>query len=138
MSEESLWGELPIEEQVETPAWILKQQAMALQKVTHGILDARIVTTNMGEELEHAFRIVAPALGNYSTEILTVRHPAELFPVEVRANWGAWREAKDADDLKLKLKEVLQSDRTRRVVRGLVAQSRDLGAPKQEEEEIPF
>jgi hypothetical protein len=38
MSEENLWGELPEEKKIETPASILRAQAVALNKATKGIL----------------------------------------------------------------------------------------------------
>lgn len=140
MSDENLWGELPVAQEIETPSSILRAQATALRKLTGGVLDARIVTSQApSAELEHEFRIVAPALGSYSTEILSMRHSAELYPVRVSApdlGWGGV-DANDAAELKAKLKTVLQGDRARKIVAGLVAQSRDVGASRKEEEEAP-
>src|SRR6187399_489868 len=85
MSDENLWGELPVEEMPETPASILRTQAVLLNKATKGLLDARIVQGSEGEKLTFDFRIVAPALGNYSANIFRVEHPMTLYPLSVRA-----------------------------------------------------
>ena len=140
MSDENLWGDLPVAEELETPFAILRAQANALRKLTGGVLDARIVTSQTpSAELEHEFRIVAPALGSYSTEILSIRHSAQLYPVRVSApdfGWGG-TDSIDSAELKANLKTVLQGDRARKIVAGLVAQSRDIGAGRKEEEEAP-
>lgn len=126
MSEENLWGDLPVEEKIETPVSILRSQGVVLNKSTKGVLDGRIVQSTNGTDLYYEFRIVAPALGNYSATILTIRHPMALYPLFVgsEALQGA-KQIANPEGFKLVLKEILQSSHVRRLVSGLLAQAHE-------------
>ena len=132
MSNENLWGDLPLAENVETPLSLLRSQAVFLGKMTFGFLEGRIITTqDTGDRIHHEFRIVVPALGNYSATLLSVRHPPELYPLEMSPGAGIGLAAlyiADKEVFKSKLKEILQSDRTRRIVQSLVTQAKEAGA----------
>lgn len=129
MSEENLWGELPIEEKIETPASVLRVQGIALNKATKGILDVRVLQGTWHSNLTYEFRIVAPALGNYSATVLTIRHPMALYPLTINSEALTYGEKQVADisEFKETLKEILQSQTVRRIVSGLLAQSHDAG-----------
>lgn len=129
MSEENLWGELPIEEKIETPASILRMQGIALNKATKGMLDVRVVQGNWQSDLTYEFRIVAPVLGNYSATVLTIRHPMAMYPLGItsEALMRGNKTVSDLSEFKETLKEILQSETVRRTVSGLLAQSHDAG-----------
>ena len=128
MNEENLWGDLPIEEKIETPASILRAQAVALKKATKGILDARVVQGTWDDDLTFEFRIVAPALGNYSAAILEIRQPITLYPLRVTAPMmDGFQRVENAEEFKETLKTVLQSQKVRQIVSGLLTQSHDAG-----------
>lgn len=129
MSEENLWGELPIEEKIETPASILRMQGIALNKATKGMLDVRVVQGNWQSDLTYEFRIVAPVLGNYSATVLTIRHPMAMYPLGIasEALMNGSKQVSDLSEFKETLKEILQSETVRRTVSGLLAQSHDAG-----------
>ena len=42
MSDENLWGKIPVIEKVETPLSILKKQALILGEMTNNLLEAEI------------------------------------------------------------------------------------------------
>ena len=133
MSNENLWGDLPLAENVETPLSLLRTQAAYLGKMTSGLLEGRIVTTQASEDnMHHEFRIVVPALGHYSTTLLSVLHPLELYPLKmflgVTSNFAALPPIADEVSFKSRLKEFLQSDRTRRIIQSLVTQAKEMGA----------
>ena len=124
MSEENLWGEISVDEKLETPVSILRSQAVTLNKVTKGLLDGRVVQVSKGDSLIYEFRMISPSLGNYSVSILKIAHDMALYPVAVLNEFtGRRAEAHDPESMKEALKTVLQSDEVRRIVRGLVAQA---------------
>lgn len=134
--EENLWGNLPVNDKIATPVSILRQQGAVLSKLTGGLLTARITSTpvSMNEEslIMHAFAIVAPALSNYSVEIVRVFHAPILYPVKVRPMLVEVRnldEVADEAGLKSKLTEILQDEKVHAVVRSLLAQVRDDAPP---------
>ena len=130
MGEENLWGKLPIEEKIETPVSILRSQAVALNKATKGLLDARVAPMKAEGELCFEFRIVVPSLGNYSATILEIRHEMALYPVSIFADGIGGYAAADGNQFKEVLKTILQSELVRRTITGLMAQARDSVAAK--------
>ena len=126
---ENLWGELPPQAEITTPLSILRNQAVALQKLTQGVLEGKIITnqTRSGEMM-HDLRIAVPALGNYSVEVLTVTHDPLLYPARVTDPEGAFEMANNVEQLRAALKSVLQSERARKLVSALRAQALDARA----------
>lgn len=145
MAQDDLWGNLPQVEQMETPLSILRAQARLLKTKTNG----RVVTgKDFQDDIEHDLRIVAPALGNYSTTVLSVIHDALLYPASVAANtsgsWGNIGKAIDGPGLKELIGRGLQSPIVHKTIAALLAQSRDAVKPDREaaepddEDNIPF
>lgn len=129
MTEENLWGEISIDETLETPVSILKAQAVALNKATKGILDGRVIQSSVHDHLVYEFRVVAPSLGNYSATILRIVHDMTLYPVEVDSEFADQGiTAADPGALRQALKRVFQSEEVRRIVRGLAAQAIETSA----------
>lgn len=137
--EENLWGKLPVDDKIATPVSILRQQGAVLSELTGGLLTARVTSTPVsmsGESLiMHAFAIVAPALSNYSVEVLRVFHAPILYPAKVRpmlVEVPRLDEVADESGLKAKLTEILQDEKVHAIVRSLLAQVRDDAPPSRQ------
>jgi hypothetical protein len=124
---DDLWPDDILFLEQRAPVTILKDQAFALGKRTQNIViaDVRSHQDVMGtRKFEHSFVIRAPSL-NYEYQLFSVTHDIELYPVQLffedfkegRAFAGSEREF-----LRL-LQEVLSSDKTRKVVAAIYAQT---------------
>ena len=124
-------------EKMETPVSVLRAQAEILTAKTSGELVGRVVTgKNQHGEIEHDLRIVAPALGNYSTTVVTVTHDGLLYPADVASDVeGSWREigkALDGEGLKELIGRALKSPMVHRTIAALLVQVRE------ELKDVPF
>ena len=126
MNEENLWGEIPIDERIKTPAAILRGQAALLNKLTRGVLDGRVITRVRDEMVEHELLVVVPGLSNYSVSIVTIDHGIELYPVCVHEDFAEDCIAvQNEESLRGALGKVFQSRETKRMISSLLAQGRD-------------
>lgn len=118
----NLWGSLPEVSPVLAPVAILREQGQMLAQATKGLLyaDARVQADGSGFEV--AMRIVAPSLNSYTYEILRVTHGVELYPARVGADGTGIVECRDQQAFEETVAKVLQSDRVRRAISGLLAQ----------------
>src|SRR2546428_606499 len=126
MVRKNLWGDLPPTDDIRTPKQILKEQAVALSDMTKSMLYGDVGVQNTRDQFLLTLRIVAPALENYTYDILSVLHPLEVYPLKVWPSWSSSANAKEcvnAESFETALTEILQADRTRRVVAALLAQS---------------
>jgi hypothetical protein len=127
MSTENLWGKIDLTVKLDTPAVLLKQQANALEKATRGLLSGRVqpYNTNDPNQIGHELRIVAPALANYSVAIVSVAHDITLYPASVLSDVDGEEmgEARNPEELKDLLRLVLQSEKVKKIVHALIAQS---------------
>jgi hypothetical protein len=121
----NLWGELPEVSSVLTPTAILNGQAQVLAKMTDGLLTARTELARDGQDFEITMNIVATSLDNYYYEVLRIKHGVDLYPAWV-LGWDKEPqvECENYQALEKAVAQVLQSDRVRRVIRGLLAQVR--------------
>jgi hypothetical protein len=135
-AEENLWGDLPLKDIGGTPSSLLRKQADVLSKLTDGLLVGRVTNApvKMGGEpmMQNSFAIVAPALSNYSVDVLRLYHPPVLYPAKIRGVLGLEPlvEVEDEKALRAELKKIFQSDEVRRVVRSLIAQINEEKASK--------
>ncbi len=110
-----------------TPLSLMKQQAALLGKHTGNLLEGQVDTRPVGSDLMHKFTIKVPALG-YEYELFRVRQRvAELYPIIVLAAPKLGEERKgelsSEGEFLQWLKDVLNSDATKRVLGSLLAQS---------------
>lgn len=117
----NLWGSLPEVSPVLAPVAILREQGQMLAQATKGLLHAESRVQADGSGFEVAMRIVAPSLNNYTYEIFRVTHGVELYPAWVSADAEAI-ECRDERAFEQAVAKVLQSDRVRRAISGLLAQ----------------
>ena len=114
--------------QVKTPAAILTEQANELAKLTRGLLVGRVqqVSSQPGN-FAYDLYIVAPALNNYSYAVVRINHGISLYPVAMA--WHAKNQmfqCHDEESYVAKLREVLSSQETAKVIAGLLAQANAL------------
>src|SRR5881296_859505 len=77
-----LWGEIQPPD-VRTPVSILREQAALLGQKTKNLVEASVETTSSGGTFYHTFKLVAPALDNYTYQLFRIRHGIQLYPVYV-------------------------------------------------------
>lgn len=129
-----LWGDLPTGENLRTPAFIVNEQISELQKGTRGVLTGKVVIAKSStESLEHVFFIIAPALSQYSVAVFKFSHAMDLYPCVVTPLITTLNPVRVPDEASFcaKLAEILQHEKTRNVIAGLLAQTRVQGGMKE-------
>ena len=124
-----LWGDLPSGENLRTPATILNEQIAELQRGTNGLLTGHLSAQQQEDAMEQDFYVIAPALNRYAVKILRIKHGMDLYPCHVWASQisaNAVR-AGDEEDFVAILKSILQHEKTRAIIAGLLAQIRSQG-----------
>ncbi len=135
-SDLDLWPD-DISVDIVTPLAILRAQVGPLQKKTKGLLRVNVSTqtSSEGDSVIHKMDLVAPALGNYRQEILSVTHTKDrVYPVQIEAECLATsvgddesgyvdfkRQADTEQEFIRLLGEVLRSGPVRAVIHSLLA-----------------
>ena len=126
--EKNLWGDLRLDELIQTtPTQILKGQAALLSDMTKGVLQADVTVSLYNGIFTLELNIVASAIENYRYEVVSVSHGLEMYPVTVRPQNELSAHdivCKNAAEYEKALEKFLSSDRVRRVLSLLLAQSR--------------
>lgn len=132
---EDLWPSDIAKEKVSTPISILRAQAARLGQKTGNLVEGRVDTLAREDRIYHRFRLLAPALDNYTYELFRVSHPATMYPIRVEEEPDQTQREKlisskrkmihSEDEFVEWLRSVLASELTRRVVEALVSQSAD-------------
>jgi hypothetical protein len=108
----------------------LKEQATALTEMTKGTLYGKAnLSTDPSGEFEIVLSIIAPAINNYTFEVVYVEHGIELYPAKVVAAWdrftpGKEVKCKNEDELTDVLGRILGSDQVKRAIMSLISQSK--------------
>ena len=112
-----LWGEIQVAV-VRTPAAILREQAALLGQKTGYTIHGKVETETSGTDFYHYFKLVVPALDDYTYELLRVKHSIDLYPVTADR-----KEYKTEAEFTDWLRGKLSSPDTRRIVGNLLAQA---------------
>jgi len=122
---DNLWGDLPNAEEGPTPRGILRQQADILTSQTRGMLSGAVETTVVEGDVVVKLLLIAPYLGNYEVEIVTVRYSGVyVSPLDVFSSvQGRGATCIDIEEFKAYLSEILQSTEVREAVAALLTQS---------------
>ncbi|HVM51020.1 MAG TPA: hypothetical protein VMU04_23530 [Candidatus Acidoferrum sp.] len=123
MSDENLWGELPVSEVKRTPVQILKEQASLLTQMTRSVLVGFVGQMESAGDLRYALDIRAPALNNYTARIVLVIHPITLYPLSLVVPSGGTQTCQNEAAFVEALKARLQSESVRKLVAALLVQS---------------
>lgn len=126
----NLWGEIPLEDTIQAPKSILEAQAQELTSQTNGLLEGVVVVESTRNKDTVALRLFirAPALNNYLYDVGFFTYPiVEFYPCNIFDSAGFSFEGKvvqNESEFISELKDLLQSERIKRAVRGLLAQVR--------------
>lgn len=135
-----LWPEsLDISMKVTPPLVILREQASLLENKTKGLVKAEvrsnanansleaIARSALGAEatypLSYSFFLVAPALGNYKYQLFRVIQPVDMYPLKIVGSPLEDIEIASEEDLLEKLKLIFASEKVKRVISAMIAQS---------------
>ena len=122
-----LWPDFQAPETINSPVYLLKEQAAALRKKTKGLVLAGLRPASAPDgSFWVGFDLYSPALGEYAYHLFEVTYAAEFFPVTLTGVNGA-QTAQTPDQFKTLLKSVLRSPRTKQVVEAIMAQATALG-----------
>lgn len=129
MSGKNLWGTLPSAAEIATPTKILKEQAVLLQNGTKGVLKGTVTVSQEAGSFEIELAIVAPLIDYYRYVALVATHSLDMYPVVVAPGWDRDNASEKIDchtqaQFEDAIAHVLSSERIRRVVASLLAQSR--------------
>ncbi len=126
-----LWPEIE-QSKVVPPVAILREQAAALGEKTGHLLEGRVDTRlDEGGKLIHSFYLVAPTLDNYSYRLFSITHGAAIYPVtvqhprrmdSVRRPFPQTLRISSEKELLTYLREVLNSEKTKKILGSLLAQ----------------
>ena len=116
-----LWGEI-IPAAVRTPLAILREQAALLGTKTKNLIEAKVETGVSRGEFSHRFKLVVPAMDNYTYELFTVTHGVDLYPVFTRVK-KLDLQMNNEEDFVRWLKETLSSPDTKTLIGNLLAQA---------------
>jgi hypothetical protein len=117
-------GRLPADKKA--PVAILKEQAAALGKRTSNIVEAEVEARSAAfGAFRHDFYLVGPFLNDYRYRLFWISNGINLYPVKVDfegfENHSA--SARTEEELKQLLRKIFESDKTRRVIAAIYAQS---------------
>ena len=124
----NLWPDFQAPEAVNSPVFLLKEQAAALQQKTKGLVLAGLRPASAPDgSFWVGFDLYSPALGEYNYRLFQVTYPPQFFPVTLTDADGP-RTAQNLAEFKMILQGALQSPRTKQVVEAIMAQATALGA----------
>lgn len=141
---ENYWPEIDLEESGLSPKEILEEQANFLPKTTNGKLFGEVVdySSNIYDGLDeyketdfcYRFLLKSKFMSNYQFAILTIFHNIEMYPVEIKADDAIMKEltgsirgfisARNEEELKLHLKQILNSEKIKAVMSSLIKLSK--------------
>jgi hypothetical protein len=122
-----LWPDFQTPEAVNSPVFLLKEQAAKLQQKTNGLVLAGLRPASAPDgSFWVGFDLYSPALGEYTYHLFEVTYPPEFFPVTLTAADGA-KTAQTLEQFRALLEAVLRSPRTKQVVEAIMAQAAALG-----------
>jgi len=121
----NLWGDIPESPAIRPPVAILKEQGDLLETLTKGLLEGRVLREQDAfSRTVLRFAIVAPALNNYTFVLLQVVHDIELYPANLKSIVESltFPTCTNEDEFLNGLSTIFQSEKTKRVIAGLLAQ----------------
>lgn len=123
-----LWPEFQAPEAINSPVFLLKEQAAKLQQKTKGLVLAGLRPASAPDgSFWVGFDLYSPALGEYTYRLFEVTYPPQFFPVTLITAADGAQTAQTLDQLKSLLESVLRSPRTKQVVEAIMAQATALG-----------
>ena len=127
MSLADLWEIPEADESIKTPTATLKEIAYYLSGKTDRVLSAHVRRSSVPslEKVRITLHVVAPALHNYSVEVLRVEHRLfEAYPSVVQSSINDMRHIVDSESELLQVVEnIIQSEEMIKILRALLIES---------------
>jgi hypothetical protein len=122
-----LWPDFETPETINSPIFLLKEQAAKLQEKTKGLVSAGLRPASAPDgSFWVGFDLSSPALGEYTYRLFEVTYPPEFFPITLTYGDQA-EKANSLNAFKSALEAVLRSPRTKQIVEAIMAQATALG-----------
>jgi hypothetical protein len=127
MALKNLWGTIPAADKERTPYVVIAEQAALLGRLTNNVLEGRAERSVVGDTVLINLDIVAPFLGGYSYQILTLRHSLlRTYPVTMADILNTSpKKVLTEKGVEGRLRLLLSSPAVKRVIASLLAQSRE-------------
>jgi hypothetical protein len=123
-----LWPEFKAPEAVNSPVFLLKEQAEKLRQKTGGLVLAELRSASEADgSFWVGFDLCSPALGEYTYRLLVVTYPPQFIPITLTAE-NETKTAQSLPEFQKNLEAVLRSAHTRQIVEAIMAQATALGA----------
>src|SRR5260370_41967883 len=117
----NLWPDFQAPEAINSPVFLLKEQAAALQQKTNGLVLAGLRPASAPDgSFWVGFDLYSPALGEYTYHLFEVTYPPQFFPVTLTGGNGA-QKAQTPEQFKALLESVWRSPRTTQVIEPIMA-----------------
>jgi hypothetical protein len=127
MATDDLWPDFQTPATVNSPVFLLKEQAEKLQQKTKGLVMAGLRPASAPDgSFWVGFDLYSPALGEYAFRLFQVTYPLQFFPLTLTFE-GRDQTATSPEQFRTTLESVLRSPRTRQVVEAIMAQATALG-----------
>jgi len=129
-----LWPDYVTVTQVLTPLAVLRYQAGQLRQKTKNLLEAEVVSEVAGDQVNHHFDLIAPALSRYRYRLFTASHATDMaYPVVIDFSsyvegFSETKEASTQESFFQLVGKIFNSRHTRSVIQSLLARSNELGA----------
>jgi len=126
MSVENLWGDLPLGKETRTPYTILREQAVLLTEMTKEALEGNVSRIRREAGIfTYNLEIASLAIRRYSYRLLQVDFPPSLYPLSMSdfTNDLEYKSENEEEFIKV-LGEILSSEKVKKVVLGLLSQSK--------------
>lgn len=125
MATPDYWPEFQEPEAINSPIFLLKEQAAQLEQKTKGLVRAGLRPASTPEgNFWVGFDLGSPALGEYTYRLMEITYPPGpgFCPITVTAGDDS-HSAKSLDQFRQLLQHVLKSPRTKHVVEAIMAQA---------------
>jgi hypothetical protein len=123
---ESLWPDDFGTTQTTPPVVILKEQAALLGPLTKNIVEGRVRSMQDGGRFMHDLFLFAPALSNYSYELVRMWHDLDFYPADlIYLPTSSRAKANTEAELKDHLRTFFAEPKTRSIISALISQSKN-------------
>ena len=123
-SNRDLWPDDIGVSNLRAPVTILREQAGFLSDKTLHIVEGLVKSQTSDEnKFLHAFYLEAPALDRYQFYLFSIEHDTDFYPVKILSEGQSSFVAKSEEELMTQLANLFSSEKTKKVVHALIAQS---------------
>ena len=125
-----LWPEdIGVAEDMVSPASVLREQAALLGQKTKNLVqaEARMTGESKDAEFAYSFYLLAPAMGSYRFHLFYILHPLDFYPLKFGCDYvePTVEIIASEEGLLRKLRDVFAAEKTVRVIKAIIAQSKE-------------